>query len=102
MVINVGESRAGHADYVQQAIHAAVDAAGADFVKTSTGFAPSCATLEELRLMRAGVSLRMQVKASGGVRTLDAALDVIEVGVTRVRATATAANLGELAQRQRH
>ncbi len=49
-----------------------VEAAGADFVKTSTGFAPTGATLDDLRLMRASVSSRVQVKAAGGVRTLDA------------------------------
>jgi deoxyribose-phosphate aldolase len=69
--------------------------AGADFVKTSTGFAPSGATLDDLRLMRASVGPRMQVKAAGGVRTLDALLDVIEAGCTRVGATATAAILDE-------
>ncbi len=67
------------------------EAAGADFVKTSTGFAPSGATHEDLRLMRANVSPRVQVKAAGGVRTLDALLDVMELGVTRVGATATEA-----------
>ncbi len=66
-----------------------VEAAGADFVKTSTGFAASGATLDDLRLMRASVSPRVQVKAAGGVRTLDALLDVINTGTTRVGATAT-------------
>lgn len=65
------------------------EAAGADFVKTSTGFAPSGATLDDLRLMRRSVSPRMQIKAAGGVRTLDALLDVLNVGVSRVGATAT-------------
>ena len=46
------------------------EAAGADWVKTSTGFAPSGATLDDLRLMRANVSEKVQVKAAGGVRTL--------------------------------
>ncbi len=48
------------------------EAAGADWVKTSTGFAPSGATLDDLRLMRANVGPQVQVKAAGGVRTLDA------------------------------
>jgi deoxyribose-phosphate aldolase len=65
------------------------EAAGADFVKTSTGFAPSGATHEDLRLMRANVSLHVQVKAAGGVRTLDALLEVMALGVTRIGATAT-------------
>lgn len=76
------------------------EAAGADWVKTSTGFAPSGATLEDLRLMRANVSERVQVKAAGGVRTLDALLAVIDAGVTRCGATATAAILDAFAQRQ--
>lgn len=69
--------------------------AGADWVKTSTGFAPTGATLEDLRLMRASVSDRVQVKAAGGVRTLPALLDVIDAGATRCGATATAAILDE-------
>lgn len=71
------------------------EAAGADWVKTSTGFAPSGATLEDLRLMRANVSEKVQVKAAGGVRTLPALLDVIDAGVTRCGATATATILDD-------
>lgn len=73
--------------------------AGADWVKTSTGFATSGATLEDLRLMRATVSEKVQVKAAGGVRTLDAILPVIDAGCTRVGATATAAILGDFGRR---
>lgn len=73
--------------------------AGADWIKTSTGFAPGGATLEDLRLMRANVSERVQVKAAGGVRTLDALLAVIDAGVTRCGATATAAILDEFERR---
>jgi deoxyribose-phosphate aldolase len=65
------------------------EAAGGDFVKTSTGFAPSGATHEDLRLMRANTSPHVRVKAAGGVRTLDALLAVMELGVTRIGATAT-------------
>lgn len=65
------------------------EAAGGDFVKTSTGFAPSGATHDDLRLMRANTSPHVGVKAAGGVRTLDALLAVMELGVTRVGATAT-------------
>jgi deoxyribose-phosphate aldolase len=64
--------------------------AGADWVKTSTGFAPSGATIADVRLMRASVSDRVQVKAAHGIRTLAAALEMIEAGVTRIGATATA------------
>jgi deoxyribose-phosphate aldolase len=75
------------------------EAAGADWVKTSTGFAPSGATLEDLRLMRANVSYHVQVKAAGGVRTLDALLAVIDAGCTRAGATATAAILDAFKER---
>ncbi|MCU0504389.1 MAG: deoxyribose-phosphate aldolase [Chloroflexi bacterium] len=71
-----------------RACHLSV-AAGADFVKTSTGFAPSGATHDDLRLMRANTPPHIGVKAAGGVRTLDALLDVMELGVTRIGATAT-------------
>jgi deoxyribose-phosphate aldolase len=71
------------------------EAAGADWVKTSTGFASGGATLDDLRLMRANVSEKVQVKAAGGVRTLDALLDVIDAGVTRSGATATATILDD-------
>lgn len=121
MVMNYGELRSGHADYVADEIKAVCDlahsrgalvkvilenaylteeekvlacrlcdAAGADWVKTSTGFAPTGATLEDIRLMRASVSEKVQVKAAHGVRTLAAALEMIDAGVTRIGATATA------------
>lgn len=69
--------------------------AGADWVKTSTGFAPSGATIEDLRLMRKTVSEKVQIKAAGGVRTLEALLAVIDAGVTRCGATATQTMLEE-------
>jgi deoxyribose-phosphate aldolase len=76
------------------------EAAGGDFVKTSTGFAPSGATLDDLRLMRANTSPHVQVKAAGGVRTLDALLEVMAVGVTRCGATATASMLDDFKARK--
>jgi deoxyribose-phosphate aldolase len=129
MVINIGELRSGHADYVEKDIQAVVEVAkgkalvkvilenayltdeekvlacklvelaGGDFVKTSTGFAPGGATIEDLKLMRASVGPQIQVKAAGGVRSLDALLDVIDVGVTRVGATATASILDDFQER---
>jgi deoxyribose-phosphate aldolase len=72
-----------------------VSNAGADFVKTSTGFAPSGATHDDLRLMRSVAPEGVQVKAAGGIRTLDALLAVLDLGVTRVGATATATILDE-------
>jgi deoxyribose-phosphate aldolase len=71
------------------------EAAGADWVKTSTGFASGGATLDDLRLMRANVSEKVQVKSAGGVRTLQALLDAIDAGVTRSGATATATILND-------
>jgi len=61
----------------------AVDA-GADFVKTSTGFSAAGATESDVRLMRATVGPSMGVKASGGVRTLDALRRMVEAGATRI------------------
>jgi len=75
--------------------------AGADFVKTSTGFAPSGATLSDVILMRASVGPSMQIKAAGGVRTLDSLLGMVAEGVTRFGATATVALLTEAARRER-
>jgi deoxyribose-phosphate aldolase len=125
MVINIGAMRSGKYDYVRDDIKAVVEAAkgkaivkvilenayltepekikgcklveeaGADFVKTSTGYAPSGATLEDLRLMRANVSPKVKVKAAHGVRTLQALLDVIDAGATRCGATATATMLDD-------
>ncbi len=129
MVINIGALRSGRVEDVRADIRAVVDAAkgqalvkvifenayltdaekllacrlaeeaGADFVKTSTGFAPSGATLADLRLMRAAVGPRVQVKAAGGVRSLDALLEVIAAGCTRVGATRTAEMLEEFKAR---
>ena len=76
------------------------EAAGAEFVKTSTGFAPTGATHDDLRLMRANTSPHVQVKAAGGVRTLDALLEVMALGVTRVGATATAAIMDDFRARK--
>src|SRR5690242_16688972 len=131
LVIAIGRLFGGDDDYVREDIAAVVDAArgkalvkvilenayltdeqkvrgcrlteaaGADFVKTSTGFAPSGATHEDLKLMRASVSSHIQVKAAGGVRSLDALIEVMALGVTRVGATRTSEMLDELAERRR-
>jgi deoxyribose-phosphate aldolase len=76
------------------------EAAGADFVKTSTGFAPGGATHDDLRLMRANTSPHVQIKAAGGVRTLDALLEVMALGVTRIGATATKAIIDDFRARK--
>lgn len=76
------------------------EAAGAEFVKTSTGFAPGGATHEDLALMRQTVSDHIQVKAAGGVRTLDALIEVLNLGTTRVGATATKAIIDDFRARK--
>ena len=76
-----------------------VEAAGADYVKTSTGFAPSGATHDDLRLMRDSVSPHIKIKAAGGVRTLDALLEVMSIGVSRSGATTTAQILDDYRSR---
>jgi deoxyribose-phosphate aldolase len=129
MVLNIGRLVSGDDDYVERDIRAVVEAshgrlvkvifenaylddaqkiracelsaaAGAGFVKTSTGFAASGATIEDLRLMRAHSPAHVQVKAAGGVRTLDALLEVRSVGVTRIGATATETILEEFKARK--
>ena len=76
------------------------EAAGADFVKTSTGFAATGATHDDLRLMRASTSPHIGVKAAGGVRSLDALLEVMALGVTRIGATQTAAIIDDFRARK--
>jgi len=61
--------------------------AGADFVKTSTGFSTGGATLEDVKLMRATVGPEMGVKASGGVRSYEDAAAMIDAGATRIGAS---------------
>jgi deoxyribose-phosphate aldolase len=63
--------------------------AGVDWVKTSTGYASSGATMDDLKLMRAHSPASVQVKAAGGVRDLETLLAVRDLGVTRVGATRT-------------
>jgi deoxyribose-phosphate aldolase len=128
MVLHIGRLRSGNATYVQDDIGAVVAAAqghtvkvilenayldrdqkilgcqlaeiaGADFVKTSTGFAGSGATVEDITLMRATVSDHVQVKAAGGVRSLDTLLTLVAAGATRFGATATATILDDLSAR---
>ena len=129
MVLNIARLISGDDAYVERDIHAVVEAAqgrlvkvifenayltddekvracrlteaaGGDFVKTSTGFAPTGATHDDLRLMRASTSPHIGVKAAGGVRTLDALLDVMALGVTRVGATATATIIDDFRARK--
>nr|WP_307150535.1 deoxyribose-phosphate aldolase [Robertmurraya andreesenii] len=117
MVINIGALKNGNLDVVEQDIRAVVDAAkgkaltkviietslltddekvtacelsvkaGADFVKTSTGFSTGGATVEDIRLMRKTVGPNIGVKASGGVRSAEDAKQMIEAGATRIGAS---------------
>jgi deoxyribose-phosphate aldolase len=130
MVLHIGRLRSGEASYVSDDIAAVVaaaqgrtvkvilenayltdeqkitgchlaEAAGAHFVKTSTGFAAGGATLADIELMRANVSASVQIKAAGGVRSLDTLLTLHAAGATRFGATATEAILAESAARER-
>ncbi len=71
------------------------EAAGADYVKTSTGFAAEGANLHNVKLMKQTVGDRLKVKSSGGVRTLDQLIDYMDAGVTRSGCSATAQVLEE-------
>jgi deoxyribose-phosphate aldolase len=64
------------------------DTAGADFVKTSTGFGSHGATLDAVRIMKANISKQVQIKASGGIRDATTAQHYIDLGVTRIGASA--------------
>jgi deoxyribose-phosphate aldolase len=66
----------------------AVVRGGAHFVKTSTGFGPRGASAEDVRIMRAAVGPEIGVKAAGGIRDLDAALEMIDAGATRIGTSA--------------
>lgn len=117
MVINLGALKSEDYDTVLKDIQAVVDAvagealvkviietalltkeekiraselskkAGADFVKTSTGFSTGGATVEDIKLMRATVGPDLGVKASGGVRSYEDAVAMIEAGATRIGAS---------------
>ncbi len=69
--------------------------AGADFVKTSTGFNGGGATLHDIKLMKGAVSPKIRIKASGGVKNLEQALGFIEAGCSRLGTSGTASIVGE-------
>ncbi|ANU23525.1 deoxyribose-phosphate aldolase [Planococcus donghaensis] len=117
MVLNIGALKSGNTDHVKKDIEAVVNAAkgkaivkviietclltdeekvtasqlskeaGADFVKTSTGFSTGGATVEDVKLMRQTVGSEMGVKASGAVRSLEDVEAMIEAGATRIGAS---------------
>jgi deoxyribose-phosphate aldolase len=72
---------------------------GADYVKTSTGYGTGGATLADLRLMRRAAPAHVKLKAAGGVRTLDQAIEVATAGCDRIGASRTAEILNELRAR---
>jgi len=74
---------------------AAATAAGAVFVKTSTGFGTAGATADHVRLMKKSIKPGMKVKASGGIRTLSETLDLLEAGADRIGASASVAIVKE-------
>ncbi len=121
MVINIGAVKSGDFSFVEKDIAAVVEAtggkaivkviletclltneekviccklakeAGADFVKTSTGFSTGGATVEDIRLMRETVGSDMGVKAAGGIRDYMTARAMVEAGATRIGASASIA-----------
>jgi deoxyribose-phosphate aldolase len=121
MVLNVGALKSGHLDAVKRDIEAVVQVckgkaavkviietcyltdeekqqasllckeAGADFVKTSTGFGTGGATVEDIALIRHVIGPEIGIKASGGVRDLDIARKLIQAGATRLGASSSIA-----------
>jgi deoxyribose-phosphate aldolase len=73
---------------------------GADFVKTSTGFGPGGATVEDVELMRRVVGLQTEVKAAGGIRSLADAYAMLQVGATRLGTSAGVKLVQEAKQTQ--
>jgi deoxyribose-phosphate aldolase len=72
-------------------------AAGADFIKTSTGFSTGGATADDIALMRSVAGTRAGVKASGGIRSLADATAMLQAGASRIGASASVRILAELA-----
>jgi len=72
-----------------------VASSGADFIKTSTGFAPSGATVEDVTLLREEAPEGLAVKASGGIRNLEDALDILNAGASRLGMSASVAIMEE-------
>jgi deoxyribose-phosphate aldolase len=73
-------------------------AAGANFVKTSTGFSKWGAKVEDVKLMRNTVGSEMGVKASGGVHSFEDAVKMIEAGATRIGASSSLKIIGKTAE----
>ena len=95
MVINIGKLLEGNTSYVEKEIAAlaekdianvcvAVEQAGADFIKTSTGYGPRGASLEDITLFKKYLKKDTKIKASGGIRSREDALKYIEAGCSRI------------------
>ena len=95
VILETGFLEAGD---VERGCHLAVEA-GAHFVKTSTGFGPRGATLEDVRTMRAAVGPDVGVKAAGGIRDLETALAMLAAGATRLGTSAGGDILAEVEKR---
>jgi deoxyribose-phosphate aldolase len=74
--------------------------AGADYVKTSTGFGAAGATVEDVRLMKEAVADRAKVKASGGIRDWKTTLAMLEAGADRIGTSASLAIIAEWQQQR--
>ncbi|KAJ2345460.1 hypothetical protein GGH91_002526 [Coemansia sp. RSA 2671] len=75
--------------------------AGADYVKTSTGFSTGGATIADLKLMRASTDpAKTKVKASGGIRSLDYLIECLQAGADRIGVSATAAIIDDMRARK--
>ena len=83
-------------DEEKQVAAQVVEAAGADFVKTSTGFGPKGATVEDVKLLKQSVSERVKVKAAGGIRTWQQAHALLLAGADRLGTSSAAEILKEL------
>lgn len=75
------------------------EAAGAHYVKTSTGYAPTGASIADIKLMKASVSSSVKIKSAGGVRTLDSLMEYLDAGISRSGATTTAVMIDEFIER---
>lgn len=84
-----------HEDEKKKAVTTALEA-GAEFIKTSTGFGPKGADLDDVRLIKSLVGDRAGIKAAGGIRTLKQVVDFLEAGATRIGTSAGVGIMGEL------
>jgi deoxyribose-phosphate aldolase len=78
---------------IERACHICVDCE-VDFVKTSTGYAASGATVEAVKLMRSALPPKIKIKASGGIHTLEMAMELLQAGATRIGASNSLSIIG--------